>query len=456
MPYQGEFAGYKPLSRIANSDRVQDIVGRCKKQIQNGESSDVDLLMAEVQPSEWLPDLVLAIDGSYHQLPVENGYPGAELAYLTVASVILDVKKQRELDQNRPVSPLASRDTEKAGSIDCALPGCNVVVDDETTPSASFRRVFFESIKEKRPLSDGETLLETYEALLPYKPTDKPTDRKQKCPYEDCPINAAYVPTSGINRCTCTHQRAWYSSDALRIHEGLNPVGPSGSMFGEAMQVWERVWAINFLRWIEREPRRFRLLRKLAIVMDGPLAVFGHPAWISQAIYSELKRINEAARKVINQDLLLIGVEKTGAFVDHYEVLDAPSRYSEGKTRFKPQTAVLLTNEYIRNHIAMRDKPFGEATYFGRKFFYKTASGARIVASLPFLTEEARDLSNGEAYHFPRLSDAMSLLDATFSARFPNAIAPLVSANAEAAIPLNLGREVLDQLAKSLMAQENA
>ncbi len=222
------------------------------------------------------------------------------------------------------------------------------------------------------------------------------------------------------------------------------------------MQVWERVWAINFLRWIEREPRRFRLLRKLAIVMDGPLAVFGHPAWISQAIYSELKRINEAARKVINQDLLLIGVEKTGAFVDHYEVLDAPSRYSEGKTRFKPQTAVLLTNEYIRNHIAMRDKPFGEATYFGRKFFYKTASGARIVASLPFLTEEARDLSNGEAYHFPRLSDAMSLLDATFSARFPNAIAPLVSANAEAAIPLNLGREVLDQLAKSLMAQENA
>ena len=383
MPYQGEFAGYKPLSRIANSDRVQDIVGRCKKQRQDRESSDVDLLLAEVQPSEWLPDLVLAIDGSYHQLPVENGYPGAELAYLTVASVILDVKKQRELDRNRPVSPLASRDTEKAGSIDCALPGCNVVVDDETTPSASFRRVFFESIEEKRPLSDGETLLETYEALLAYKPT-KP---KAKCPYDDCPINATYVPISGRNHCACVHQRSWYSSDALRIHEGLNPAGSSGAMFGEAMQVWERIWAINFLRWIERKPQRFRLLRKIAIVMDGPLAVFGHPAWISQAICSELKRINEAARKVINQDLLLIGVEKSGAFVDHYEVLDAPSKHSDGKPRFKPQTAVLLTNEYIRNHIAIGDKPFGEATYFGRKFFYKTASGARVVASLPFLTQ---------------------------------------------------------------------
>jgi len=115
---------------------------------------------------------------------------------------------------------------------------------------------------------------------------------------------------------------------------------------------------------------------------------------------------------------------------------------------------VLLTNEYIRTHIAIGEKPFGEDTYFGRKFFYKTASGARIVASLPFLREESRDLSRGDARHFPRLADAMSLLDATFSARFPNALAPLVSAHAEAAIPLNLGREVLEQLAKSLMAEE--
>ena len=452
MPYEGEFAGYKPLARIANSDRVQSIVGRCKKRVPDEGPSDVEPLVADVQPSGWLPDLVLAVDGSYHQLPVENGYPGAELAYLTVASVILDVKKQRELDRNRPVDPLASRETEEAGSIDCALPGCNVVVDDELSPTASFRRVFFESIQEKRPLSDGETLLETYEALLAYKPTT----RRQQCPCDDCPSAENYVPTPGEAHCTCELQRAWYSTDALRIHEGLNPTGPSGAMFAEAMQVWERVWAVNFLRWIEREPRRFRLLRNLAIVLDGPLAVFGHPAWLSHAIYHELKRINEAARKVIDRDLLLIGVEKSGAFVDHYEVLDMPARGTNGGARFETQTAILLTNEYIRNHIAIGDKPFGEDTYFGRKFFYKTASGARIVASLPFLTEESRDLSRGDTRHFPRLADAMSLLDATFSARFPNAVAPLVSAHAEAAIPLNLGREVLEQLAKSLMAEEEA
>ena len=230
MPYEKEFAGYKPLARIANSERVQNIVSRCKKRVSDEGPSDVESLVTEVQPSGWLPDLVLAIDGSYHQLPVENGYPEAELAYLTVASVILDVKKQRELDQNRPVAPLASRRTEEAGSIDCALPGCNVVVDDEPTPMASFRRVFFESIREKRPLSDGETLLETYEALLAYKPTT----RQQQCPYGDCPVTEIYVPSPGEIHCRCEQQR--------------QPVGPHGGITTlELPENTRKTW-----RWMAR------------------------------------------------------------------------------------------------------------------------------------------------------------------------------------------------------------
>lgn len=450
MPYEGEFASYKPLARIANSERVQDIISRCKKKRPDEGPADAELLISDVKSSNWLPDLVLAVDGSYHQVAVENGYPGAELAYLTVASVILDLKKQRQLDQNRPVSPLLARQSERAGSIDCALPGCNVVVDEQSTPKASFRHIFFETIQEKRLLPDGETLLETYEALLAYKPTE----RSQQCPYEHCADD--YHPHTGITDCGCKQKLNWYSTDALRIHERLNPTGSSGAIFAEAMQVWERMWVVNFLRWIENNPRRFWLLRNLAIILDGPLAVFGQPAWLSQAIRQELKRVNEAIHKVIQTDILLIGIEKSGAFVDHYEVLDTPTQDTNDASRFEPQTAILLTNEYIRNHIAISDKPFGEATYFGRKFFYKTASGARIVASLPFLTEEARDLSSGDVKHFPRLADAMSLLDATFSARFPNAVAPLISAHAEAAIPLNLGKEVLEQLASRLMSEEEA
>jgi hypothetical protein len=98
-------------------------------------------------------------------------------------------------------------------------------------------------------------------------------------------------------------------------------------------------------------------------------------------------------------------------------------------------------------------KMYGDATYFGRKFFYKTKSGARLVASLPFLKEDHRDMNRAEQSQYPRLADAISLLDELVSSRFANAFTPLVLANSEAAIPLSLGSKVLEKLAKELITE---
>ena len=51
-------------------------------------------------------------------------------------------------------------------------------------------------------------------------------------------------------------------------------------------------------------------LRSLFVV-DGPLAMFGHPARLSPLIKAELKRLNKLVRDGTNNDLLIIGVEKT-------------------------------------------------------------------------------------------------------------------------------------------------
>jgi hypothetical protein len=215
-------------------------------------------------------------------------------------------------------------------------------------------------------------------------------------------------------------------------------------MYAEAMQVWERLWLVNFLRSLEAQgilPQH----RALAVIMDGPLAVFGHPAWLSKAISLELCRLNSVARQG-GHDLLIIGIEKSGAFVDHFAALDAVDR-TIGASPIRNQTALPLTNSYIREHIVVSDgKTYGEDTYFGRKVFYKTAAGARLVATLPFLCDADRDLDDTDPARFPRLADAMSLMDAVFSVRFPNALGPLVAAHAEAAIPLNVGRRAFEQL----------
>jgi hypothetical protein len=188
--------------------------------------------------------------------------------------------------------------------------------------------------------------------------------------------------------------------------------------------------------------------------MDGPLGVFGPPAWLSHAITRELKRINALYRNHTGTDLLILGIEKTGTFVTHFDEIDQTEQ--PGVPRFDPQSYLLLTDKYIKSRISLSDsqKRYGVDTYFGRKFFYKSASGGRIVASIPFLTNEQDTLDTDDVSLYPQFGNACALLDKLASNRFPNAVMPLVSAHAEAAIPLELGKKVLQQLAKALMRRD--
>jgi hypothetical protein len=95
------------------------------------------------------------------------------------------------------------------------------------------------------------------------------------------------------------------------------------------------------------------------------------------------------------------------------------------------------------------ERYYGYQTYFGRKFFYKTKTGAMIVGSVPFLREDDNDLSRANVDQFPRLSDALCLLDHLVSSQFPNATVPLVEAHAQAAIARGLNAQILDRLTKT-------
>src|SRR5262249_34743614 len=91
---------------------------------------------------------------------------------------------------------------------------------------------------------------------------------------------------------------------------------------------------------------------------------------------------------------------------------------------------------------------YGYQTYYGRKFFYKTTTGALICAHIPFLREGDNDVDRAEPEQFARLSDVLSILDRLGSARYPDAIIPVIAAHAETAIPLVQGEKVLEMLAR--------
>ena len=471
MPYQGEFAQYEPLRRIANEKSIESLLARSKPQEPITSVSLPRIPFADIEPSQFHPTHIIAIDGSNISVPIKDGYPGAELGYVTVASVILNLELLTKLDENRPVNPVEYRKTEDAESIDSVFPGCNIVLDNDRSAKSSFRKVIYELLDGKRLFEDGESLLETYEALLASKP-----DEEQKCPYADMyednclAKQPVYKREKGTYRCHCVACFPLYSTDALRVHERFHPDGTNAAIYTEIMQVLERLWLVHILRGFEKKGY-LRLLKNFAFILDGPLAVFGQPAWLSQSIKQELKRLNEIAKPHTDgHDLLIIGIEKSGTFVTHFEQLvrtnqdetssegiDIPfnqlSAYHMNNSLVPPQTACLLTDDYIKRNIIYSEstRPYGRQTYFGRKFFYRTKSGAQIVASLPFLTDYHEDVKHANPDQYPRLADAMALFDQLVSSRYPNSLAPVVAAHAEASIPLNLGKKVLEKMARDLM-----
>ncbi len=446
MPYDGEFATYRPLHRISECQGVKALLARSNVLEAKNAINAPTPMPAPVEKSA-LPRLILAIDGSYTEVDVKNGYPGAKVGYCTVAGVLIDLALVHKLDIDRPVDPVEFRKTEQAASVDAALPGGNVVTRRQTSARASFREELYDLFTGIVIDEDARTtLLSTYEALLALKPQSN----QQSCPYEEshgCPDRMTVA--SGCTTCrTCG--RPVYSTDALRIHERFRDIGTNGEAFGLVMQVIERLLMLHFLRCFEKRDLLERLT-SLAFILDGPLAVFGPPAWLSAAISKELKRLNQMVQATTGKDLLILGIEKSGDFVQHFEDIDETE--TPGLPLFSARQYMLPTDAYIKERILHSDstKRYGEDTYFGRKFLYKTSSGARIVASIPFLTEAQDTLGSDDIALYPQFGTQLVLLDRLVSSRFANAVSPLIAANAQAAIPLHLGSKVLTQLAKALL-----
>jgi len=445
MPYEGEYAQYQPLKRIVESERVQQLLRRSRVLDPSNATQQASPKQAP-STSSILPSLVLAIDGSHAEVDVRNGYPGAKVGYCSVASVILNLAEVERLDAQRPMNPVEFRRTEDASSDASALPGCNVITRDHASASESFREAIFELFHDAViDEEDNTRLLATYQALLAYKPSGTIT-----CPYVHLGCDCQVSITSNVSTCPCERRKPLYPTDALRIHERFtSDSGSNGEAFGYVMSVWERLLLVHLLRCFEQRNWLDRL-SNIAFFVDGPLAIFGPPAWLSAAIKSELQRLNLIFKKKTGNDMIIVGIEKTGNFVAHFEEID---KLEDGSEFFQPGSYFLPTDSYIKERIIFSDstKRYGEDTYFGRKFFYKTKSEARIVACIPFLTPQQDSLSSDDPALYPTFGTVCAILDKLVTSRFPNALGPIVSAHAQASIPLHLGQKVLKQLAQALM-----
>jgi hypothetical protein len=438
MPYEDEVATGESLLALQKSAALRDFEGTIAFRGQANRKDGPPVV--NVKRTRWLPARIVAVDGSSITHKVQNGFPGAEASLLMLSVVFIDISKLAKIAPNEIPSPRLFNEMDRASTLDAVLPGANVVRSgvEIDSPVRFFRKTVFDTI--------GGFLDRTHETLLETcRRITQDRTLSVACPLEGCSKKLSAGTEEYI--CDCDRKETLFETDAFRFHERFNELGSNGEVHGEVRHVLEVLSLVNILRFFEHDDR-IHYLRDCAFVLDGPLAVFGQPAWLAPYVRREIQRISRKAMMANGRHVLVMGVEKSGQYVAHFSDIDWTD--AEGpRSRFRPGTVIIPDGKYVNRNIVFRPedaKPSGVDTYFGRKAFYKTANSAHAVVNLAIVNEDGEDFQNTSEAAFPRLGDALNILDHLSTYLYQDGFMPLIRAHAYAAIPLKRGTEILSSL----------
>ena len=431
MPYPNERAGFSALQDLEQRRVIEAFGDRLER--------GADLPPKPLPPFESFRSaeprpVVVALDGSsiYHRIPAR--LPCTEAGLISIAIVRIDLERLESLPQlpeSRATDPVQLRETEDASTLQLALPGRNARSNDGRTSREWFRAEVQATLQDGH--FGGENLAATLHAVLG---APKPV----KCPNRHCGARPD-PPAPGRMESACDEcGTTVLLSDALRAQEIFSDEQPCGDAHGRVRQALEILSLVNLLRELVKLPAGRRALRRIAFVMDGPLAAFSTIARVQPGVLKELRRIDEL---LWPGRLLVMSGVKTGAFVQHFSELDeAP----EPDARIREGTAWLPDDDYIRENIIGRDteQPWGEITYFGRPLVVKTHDGQRLLLNLA-QPEADQPLTNAPE---PKVLDEAIATAARLGVG-RHEFLPLRRAHAKAAIPFRAGAAIIESLASA-------
>lgn len=442
MPFQGERATGESLWQLEDNASVKAFRGM----IRTREPQGAHELPTAVSPPrrQRVVKRIIAIDGSTVTKAVQNGFPKAEAAMFNAAVIVIKTDELNSFGQKAQVpSPSQLRDLEKVRTMSAVLPGQNVIgkTTEEDTPKKFFRSTIRQELNFSLDPAH-ESLIETFLAITQ---NAQASDRQFQCPIEDCECRISRMVRD--SHCNCDQKEQLYPTDSLRTHERFYDNSSSEQAFTAFRMVTEHLLLVNIIRYFHRmhPPQWFD---EMAFIMDGPLAIFGMPAWLKEHIQTEVTRIHDDLVRKGHAGLLLMGMEKSGEFLDHLEELDW-DQTKGARQRLANGTALAPTTDYIFRHIRPNpnsDKAYGQAVYYGRKILYKNRAGQHAVVMTPIVNHVGRERNGTDLRAFPRLGEALDIMDDLHTHLYRDGFIPLIRAHAHAAIPLRQGQRILQDL----------
>ena len=369
-----ENASKSSHSYVINDKTVQEFLKNCRLPKLASEVEIDDHVSFQLEPPLTNPiRYVIAIDGGYTEVVVQNDYPSAKICFFQFGALIFSVNDLENLEQQAFIEPTDMSKLKKIQRLKLPLPIRNISLQNESTLTHSVRQAIFDFFRKKR---DNSSLIGALKWLVFEEFWGKTSEiwNLASCPH--CGASNIKLAKSSMStdyEFTNTHANCSgtiYLTDVLRLHEAIDDELGAEGILGYITTAVEQILLVYLIKLIlDTKPS---LMNEFLFIKDGPLAFFGQTANMFKPMRSLVKFLFE------NHNLYLAGLEKSGAFVDHAD---------EISKKLKSNQVLLLDNDYIYRYVlpgkADPSNPYGRTTYYGNKLIFRTEGENLYVASLP-------------------------------------------------------------------------
>lgn len=450
MAYSNERASRLGHVPVVNSAAVQGAFSRWE--IAQASPGDENRVTSLCRPIEQLDNagvadavrFAITVDGSDSEVEATREHPTIKVGYVRVAASFIDLHKLHEAGAGDFVDPHLLREAHQHAAFDRALPGSGLVIPGFTgvdTWRQELDRFLHET---KFDQASEQTLADMLLALhgSPTAPADAaPLRRCPSCGAKEAqlPGGQIEIPLGGTSCPACG--KDVFLGDVLRTEEEYMPEGSNRSSLTRLMLVAERLTSLGYMQLLFEDPHSYDVLGRTLFITDGPLGLHGTVAPLKRRFQTYLaefsKQCAEAGRPAAP---LVVGVEKSGAFVEHAQLISH---------LIEPGHVMLPTTEYI-NRMTGRplDNAYGSDEFYGRRFLYRTTSGRVLVFTVPprpGVTPYGDP--DGELWtSYPTLRPICEVLDQVQTRLYENAVIPVALAHSAASLPLGVGQSVLRAL----------
>lgn len=423
-------------SQIVNDPGVIEFVNNCELPAQPANDA-VRTYVHDMPPATGRLQAVIAIDGGMTETFVQSRFPSASVAFTMLGPLLLRLDDLSDLDSMPFIGPDDMAKLRSIHRYSFAFPTRLIRYAGTQTFAEGFNRRVFEF------LTQGDAhLLGALEWLI-HRGWRKPSEREPwvipRCPNPACDRGDITFAPGGPPVQACPDcGRPIYLSDSLRLYERIDEEYGASGVLGYLLTGLEQIVLVHLIKSVvEMKPS---LLRDVLFIKDGPLAFFGVTAPLYKPMRELMIHLAEAGGSdgpLIN----LIGVQKSGPFVDHAGAV---------ADQLNPYEVLVPDNDYIYRYVVPGDpavQTFGGNTYYGSTVVFKGGADDLYVGSLP----------TGAHNPAPSLSDLYNAGDVLRTtcrlkcSMYDNALMPIALANRLVSLADVPSSEILNKFARDTL-----